>query len=394
MRTTLWAVVLAAGLAVGCSSSPPKPAADDKAAPSADSKTSTAGANVKIERTSYGKLPDGEEVELFTLTGGKGLELKLIGYGARIVSLSTPDRDGKPANVTLGFDSLDKYLAGTSFFGCIAGRYANRIAKGKFTLDGQEYTLATNNGTNHLHGGKVGFDKKLWKAEEVSEPHGRGIKFSYRSPDGEEGYPGNLDCTMTYFLSDNNEMRMEYTAKTDKPTVVNLTNHAYWNLAGPGAADMLDHELTLAAKQVLPVDAGSIPTGELADVEETPFDFQKSHTIGSRIEQLPASESDPGGYDHCYVLDNPKGELKFAARVKHPSSGRVMEISTTQPGVQFYTGNYLKGDPNNGGYQKHAAFCLETQHYPDSPNRPEFPSTTLRPGETYHEVTVHKFSVE
>jgi len=348
-----------------------------------------------IDKQTYGKTPDGTEVDQYTLADAKGLRVKIITYGAMITSVEVPDRDGKPANVTLHRDSLKDYLAGHPFFGCAVGRYANRIAKGKFTLDGHEYTLATNNGPNHLHGGNKGFDKYVWKAEPVEGDGFVGVKFSHVSPDGDEGYPGELKATVIYTLSNDNELKMDYTATTDKPTVVNLTNHAYWNLAAPGgypgSGDVLGHELTLNADRYLPVDAGLIPLGELKPVKGTPMDFTQPKTIGSRIEQIE------GGYDHCYVLNKKEGEkLSLAARVVEPKSGRTMEIYTTQPAIQLYTGNFLDGTVTGGGvaYQKHFALCLETEHYPDSPNRPEYPSTVLRPGETYHEVTVHKFSVQ
>jgi aldose 1-epimerase len=347
-------------------------------------------AKMSVEKQSYGKMLDGTEVDQYTLTNTGGLKVKVITYGALITSVEVPDRDGKFANVTLFRDSLEDYLAGHPYFGCAVGRYANRIAKGKFTLDSQEYTLATNNGENHLHGGDQGFDKHVWKAEPVEGDDFVGVKFSLVSPDGDEGYPGELKATVTYSLTAGNELKMEYTATTDKPTVVNLTNHAYWNLAGAGSGDVLGHELTLNADRFLPVDDGLIPLGELRSVEGTPMGFTQPETIGARIDQVE------GGYDHCYVLNQEEGEqMTLAARAVEPKSGRVMEIYTTQPAIQLYTGNFLDGTVSGGGvaYQKHHAFCLETEHYPDSPNRPEFPSTTLRPGQTYHEVTVHKFSV-
>jgi aldose 1-epimerase len=349
---------------------------------------------MRIDKQTYGKMLDGTEVDQYTLTNAKGLKVKIITYGAMITSVEVPDRNGKLANVTLYRDSLKDYLAGHPFFGCAVGRYANRIAKGKFTLDGQEYTLATNNGQNHLHGGNKGFDKYVWQAEPVEGEGFVGVKFSHVSPDGDEGYPGELKATVTYTLTNDNELKMDHTATTDKPTVVNLTNHAYWNLAAPGgypgSGDVLGHELMLHADQYLPVDAGLIPLGKSQAVQGTPMDFTQPKTIGSRIDQVE------GGYDHCYVLSRKEGEkVSLAARVVEPKSGRVMEIYTTQPAIQLYTGNFLDGTVTGGGvaYQKHYAFCLETEHYPDSPNRPEYPSTVLRPGETYHEVTVHKFSV-
>jgi len=360
----------------------------------AGSVTATAsGSETKmgITKRPFGKTEDGTEVDQYVLTNGKGLTVKVITYGAMITAVEVPDRDGKVENVTLFRDSLEDYVAGHPYFGCAVGRYANRIAKGKFTLDGTEYTLATNNGPNHLHGGEKGFDKHVWKAKPIEEEGSVGVKFRLVSPDGDEGYPGTLTATVTYTVTADDELTMSYTAKTDKPTVVNLTNHAYWNLAGAGSGDVLRHKLMLNADRYLPVDETLIPLGPLAPVKDTPMDFTTPETIGARIEQVE------GGYDHCYVLNKEESEGKrptLAARVTEPTSGRVMEIFTTQPAIQLYTGNFLDGTITSGGvvYQKHYAFCLETQHYPDSPNRPEYPTTVLRPGETYKHTTIHKFS--
>jgi aldose 1-epimerase len=346
---------------------------------------------MKVEKSSFGKTPDGQEVSLFTCTNANKLVLKMIDYGAIVVALETPDKNGKLANINLGFDKLDGYLERHPYFGSTVGRYCNRIAKGRFTLDGKEYTLAVNNSPNHLHGGEKGFDKQMWKAVEVKTPDAVGVKFTRRSPDGEEGYPGNLDVTVTYTLTNANELKIEFSAKTDKPTPVNLTNHNYWNLAGAGSGSILDQELTLQADKYLPVDAGLIPTGELADVKGTPLDFTSAHRIGERIKEIKA---DPVGYDHCFVLRSSDGSLALAARAKDPKSGRVMEIRTTQPGIQFYSGNFLDGKPANGNYKQYEGFCLETQHYPDSPNQPKFPTTILKPGETFSQTTVHRFSAE
>jgi aldose 1-epimerase len=351
-------------------------------------------ATMKHDINTFGKTADGQEVKLHTLTNLHGLRVKLIDYGATLISVETPDRNGKNASVTLGFKTLDGYLQRHPFFGSTAGRYANRIAGGKFTLDGKTYTLATNNGPNHLHGGKRGFDAVLWKPEPVSGTDFVGVKFSYASPDGDEGYPGKLDATVTFTLSNANALRFEYSAKTDKPTVVNLTNHTYWNLAGAGSGDILGHELMLAADKYLPIDDTSIPTGELASVKGTPFDFTTPHTIGERIGELKKDPHKTKGYDHCFVLRGQQGKLELAARVREPKSGRVMEVYTTEPGVQLYCANFLDGSASAGGFKQHEAFCLETQHYPDSPNKPEFPSTLLRPGETYRSTTEHRFSVE
>ena len=312
-------------------------------------------------------------------------------YGATIISVETPDRHGRIENVTLSLDSLGDYLKGHPCLGSTIGRYANRIAKGKFSLGGRQYTLAINNGPNHLHGGLKGFDKVVWQAKPVQTDNSVGVAFSYESADGEEGYPGKLTAEVIYSLTDDNELRMEYSATTDKPTVVNLTNHAYWNLADGGRSDVLGHELTLNADYYLPVDAGLIPLGQPKAVQGTPLDFTQPRTIGARIDQLD------GGYDHCYVLNKSEDGRgpDLAARVAAPASGRVMEVYTTEPGIQLYTANGLDGTLRARGrtYQKHAGFCLEAQHYPDSPNRPDFPSTLLSPGETYHQLTVHKFHV-
>ncbi len=344
-----------------------------------------------VEKSSFGKTADGEEVFLYTCTNANGLVMNLTNYGAIVVSLETPDRDGELDNITLGFDSLDGYLARHPYFGATVGRYCNRIAGGKFTIGENEYTLATNNPPNHLHGGVMGFDKVIWNAEEVQNENEVGVRFTYRSPDGEEGYPGNLDATAVYTLTNDNEMKVEFTATTDQPTPVNLTNHNYWNLAGAGSGTILDHELEIAADQYLPVDSTLIPTSELADVEGTPLDFTTAKKIGDDIKQI---DSDPQGYDHCFVLPSQDGSLALAARVKDPKSGRVMEIHTTQPGIQFYSGNFLDGSEAGGGFKQYEGFCLETQHYPDSPNQPSFPNTILQPGETYQQTTVHKFLVE
>jgi aldose 1-epimerase len=309
-------------------------------------------------------------------------------YGATLVAVETPDRNGKFENVTLHLDSLAEYLAGHPCFGSICGRYANRIAQGKFTLEGVQYALVTNGGPHHIHGGRLGFDKVAWQAEAVEGQGFVGVKLAYTAADGEEGYPGKLAVTVTYVLTEDDQLKFEYAATTDRPTILNLTNHAYWNLAGKG--NVLDHELTLNADRYLPADATLLPRGEILPVKGTPMDFTRPQTIGSRIENVP------GGYDHCYVLNQAKpGELAFCARVVEPKSGRAMAVHTTEPGVQLYTANFLQMKRAGGKtYGKHDGFCLETQHFPDSPNRPHFPSTVLRPGETYRQTTVHQFSVK
>jgi aldose 1-epimerase len=347
-----------------------------------------------IEKTSFGKTKDGTEIQLFTCKNSGGLVLKVMTYGATVVSMETPDKLGNVRNIQLGFPKLDGYLARHPYFGSTVGRYGNRIAGGKFTLDGKEFKLATNNGPNHLHGGIKGFDAVVWKAEEVKTADAVGVKFSYTSKDGEEGYPGTLQVTATYTLTSANEMRIDYTATTDKPTVLNLTNHCYWNLGGAGSGKILEHQLTINADKYLPIDATSIPTGELADVKGTAMDFTTPHAIGERIEELKKPPHQTKGYDHCYVLRGQEGKLALAAKAVDPASGRTMEIHTTEPGVQLYCGNFLDGGEGGGGYGQHDAFCLETQHFPDSPNQPKFPSTVLKPGQTFKSTTVHKFGVQ
>lgn len=357
---------------------------------SADPEPAAAAAPaLKVESAPFGKTADGQEVTLYTLTNGQGLSVKLIDFGATVIAVETPDKNGKSANITLGFPALDGYLQRHPYFGSTVGRFCNRIAGGKFSLDGQEFTLATNNAPNHLHGGKVGFDAKLWKATSGQSEGAAGVEFTLVSPDGDEGYPGELTAVVTYSINAANELSIDYKATTTKPTVVNLTNHCYWNLGGAGSGDVLGHLLEVAADQYLPVNETSIPTGKLLDVADTPFDFREAKAIGLRIKELAG---DPGGYDHCYALRKGEG-LRLAAKVTDPGSGRVMEIHTTEPGIQFYTGNYLAGSPAENGFAKHGAFCLETQHFPDAPNQPEFKSTRLNPGDTFTSKTVHKFSV-
>ncbi len=358
--------------------------------------TVSKGGKMSVTKSLYGKLPDGTEIDQYTLTNAGGLKVKIITYGATITDVEVPDRNGKLENVTLFRDSLDGYLdKNTPYFGATVGRYANRIAKGKFTLDGKAYDLAVNNKPNHLHGGDKGFNRVVWKADWFEDNHSVGVIFTYTSPDGEEHYPGTLFAKVTYSLTDKDELKMEYEATTDKPTVVNLTNHAYWNLAGAGSGDVLGHEMMIDADQYLAIK-DFIPVGAPSPVKGTPMDFTTPKTIGSRIEQLGKGKND--GYDHCYVLNKKEGAagLTLAARVVEPASGRVMEVYTTQPGIQFYTGNFLDGTITAGGktYKKNYAFCLETQHYPDSPNEKEFPTTVLKPGETYKQSTVHKFTVQ
>jgi aldose 1-epimerase len=346
----------------------------------------------RVERADFGTMKDGTPIDIYTLTNTTGMVAKIITYGGIVTELDVPDRTGKMADVVLGFKTLDGYLSDEPFFGAIIGRVGNRIAKGRFTLNGTTYKLATNDGANHLHGGLKGFDKVVWKAEIVKAADGAALKLTYLSRDGEEGYPGNLTATVVYTLTNQNELRIDYTATTDKATPVNLTNHSYFNLAGEGTGDILGHELMIAADRFTPVDSGLIPTGQLEPVAGTPMDFTKPMTIGSRIDQVPLAP--PGGYDHNYVLTSGGGTLALAARVYEPTTGRVMEVYTTEPGVQFYTGNFLDGSlkgKSGVAYAKHAAFCLETQHFPDSVNHPNFPSTILEPGQTYKTTTVYRF---
>jgi aldose 1-epimerase len=342
----------------------------------------------------YGALPDGRIAELYTLTNANGLKATLTDYGAILVSMEVPDRDGKLADVTLGYDTLEGWLSNTSYFGSTVGRYGNRIAKGKFTLDGTTYTLAANNGENHLHGGIKGFDKVLWDAKSLKRPGAVGVEFTRTSPDGEEGYPGELTATVTYLLTDENELRIEFKATTDKPTIVNLVHHSYWNLTGDPNKTILDHELMLAADHFLPVDEGLIPTGELRPVKGTPFDFTQPTKIGARVSADDEQLKRGNGYDHCWVLREQTGKVALAAMLYDPSTGRAMDVLTDQPGIQFYGGNFLDGSVTGKGgikYQFRTALCLETQHYPDSPNKPDFPSVVLRPGETYRHTMIQRF---
>jgi len=346
-----------------------------------------------VKKESFGTV-DGKTVELYTLTNRKGAEAKITNYGATVVSLKVPDRNGKFDDIVLGFDNIDGYLQGTSFFGATIGRYGNRIAKGRFKLNGVEYKLATNNEPNHLHGGNKGFDKVIWNARPFNVKGGAGLALKYLSHDGEEGYPGNLSVSVSYTLTDNNELKISYAATTDKDTVVNLTHHSYFNLAGHGNGDVLNHQLMINADRFTPTDAGSIPTGELRSVKGTPFDFTQPTTIGARIDQDDEQLKLAKGYDHNYVLNGRAGTLRKVASVSEPTTGRTMEVWTTEPGMQLYSGNFLAGAQGKSGkvYQFRYGFCLETQHYPDSPNKPSFPSTVLRKGTTYRTQTIYKFS--
>jgi len=342
---------------------------------------------------SFGRLADGTDIGLFTLNA-RGLEVRAIPYGAIIVSIRVPDRRGDLADVVLGFDDLQGYLERSRYFGAVVGRYGNRIANGRFSLDGRTYQLATNNGPNHLHGGVKGFDKVVWRAQADRPEGGTRVVFSYTSRDGEEAYPGTLNARVTYEVNERNELSVEYEATTDAPTPVNLTQHTYFNLAGEGRGDILGHVLALDADQFLPVDETMIPTGELAGVAGTPFDFRRPTPIGARINDAHEQLKRGTGYDHSFVVQGAPG-LRRAAHVVEPASGRTLEIVTTEPGVQFYSGNHLSGQAGKAGhtYAARSGFCLETQHYPDSPNHAHFPSTILRPGATYRSKTVFIFGV-
>lgn len=352
-------------------------------------------AQPSITRTSFGKTADGQSVDIYTLRNLHGMEARITNYGGIVVSLTAPDRQGKLADVVLGYNDLESYLKPPfPYFGAIVGRYGNRIARGRFTLNGLEYKLAVNNGENHLHGGIKGFDKMVWTANQIKSTTGPALALTYSSKDGEEGYPGNLRVRVVYTLTNTNELKIDYTASTDKDTVTNLTHHSYFNLRGEGNGDILDHRLTLKANSFLPTDAGNIPTGELRKVAGTPFSFLTATAIGSRINEDDEQLKFGNGYDHTWVINGRMGVLRQAAVVYEPTSGRVMEVWTTEPGVQFYTGNYLDGVTGKSGkpYPRRSGFCLETQHYPDSPNKPSFPTTTLRKGATYRSTTIYRFS--
>jgi aldose 1-epimerase len=348
-----------------------------------------------IKKEAFGATRDGKPVELYTLTNQHGMEVRAMTYGGIIVSLRVPDKNGERADVVLGFDSLDGYLGKSPYFGALIGRYGNRIAHAQFTLDGKQYRLAKNDGPNSLHGGIKGFDKVVWHAEPVEKPGEVGLILQYTSADGEEGYPGTLHVTVTYTLDESNELTIRYHATTDKATPLNLTNHSYFNLAGEGNGDILGHVLTLNASHFTPVNKTIIPTGEISSVQGTPLDFTRPTAIGARINSKFEQMVLGRGYDHNFVINRQSSGLALAARVYEPTTGRVMEVHTTEPGVQFYTGNFLDGTvtgKHGHVYKQRSAFCLETQHYPDSPNQPNFPSTILRPGQSYESTTIFKFS--
>ncbi len=357
-------------------------------------------AAVTVNTASFGQMPDGREVKIFTLKNKAGLEAKVTEYGATLTHVFTPDRTGKLADVTHGYDDLKGWLSNTAYLGANVGRFGNRIQGGKFTLDGKTYTLATNNSPGgipcHLHGGLVGFDKVLWSGKTITQGKAAGVEFTYVSKDGEEGYPGTLTTKITYLLNDQNELIWEATATTDKPTVINLAHHSYWNLSGDPTKSIQDHELMLNADFYLPTDKGMIPTGAVLPVAGTPMDFTTAHPIGARIGEKFEALEFGAGYDHCWVIRSGEG-VRLAAKVKDPSTGRVMEVLTNQPGVQLYSGNFLDGAINGKGgvkYARRTAFCLETENFPDAPNKNHFPSAVLRPGQTYKHTLIHRFSAE
>ncbi|MEE4257898.1 MAG: aldose epimerase family protein [Bacteroidales bacterium] len=354
----------------------------------ASQEESNTRADMKITKELFGQV-DSTDVYLFTLKNANGMVVKIPNYGGIVTSVLVPDRDGNMADVVLGFDELQAYLDGHPYFGCIVGRYGNRIANGRFTLDGKEYILAQNNGPNHLHGGINGFDKKIWEAESEQKDDTVSLILHYNSPDGEEGYPGTLATEVIYSLTNDNELVIKYSAGTDKPTPVNLTHHSYFNLSG-GQESILDHVLTIAADKYVVVNENLIPTGELRELKGSAMDFSTPHSIGERIDEVE------GGYDHTYVLNN-MSKLMKVADFYHPASGRAVEVYTDEPGIQFYSGNFLDGSltgKNGIIYEKHHGFCLETQHFPDSPNQEGFPSTILRPGDEYGYTSIYKFTVK
>jgi aldose 1-epimerase len=349
-----------------------------------------------VSKTPFGATPDGQEVDKYTLKNKQGMQVDVITYGGIITSWTAPDKNGQYANVVLGYDSLAQYIRSNPYFGALIGRYGNRIAKGRFSVDGQTYSLETNDGSNHLHGGVKGFDKVVWTAGEQPTDNGAALKLTYVSRDGEGGYPGTLTSTVVYHLTDDNTLEVSYEAGADKKTIVNLTQHSYFNLSGDFSKNILDHELTIDADQYLPVDATLIPTGELRPVDNTAFDFRQAKSIGKDIEQKDDQLTKGKGYDHCWVL-NKQGSFRKVSTAYHPTSGRYLEIFTDEPGIQFYCGNFLDGTlpaPGGGAYGHRTGFCLETQHYPDSPNQKSFPSVILAPGEQYATKTTFKFSTK
>lgn len=353
--------------------------------------------SLAISQEDFGKLPTGESIQKYTMTNANGMVVSVINYGGIITNLKVPDKNGKIEDVVLGFDSLEGYLTPAPYFGAIIGRYGNRIAQGKFNLDGTQYTLAQNDGQNHLHGGNKGFDKVVWEITKITNLHSVALQLHYLSEDMEEGYPGNLSTTVTYTLTNDNTLKVSYKATTDKKTIVNLTQHSYFNLSGDFSKDILEHEIAINADTFLPVDETLIPTGEFKAVAGTPFDFKQAKAIGKQINEDNQQLKRGLGYDHCWVLNRVSEDLSLAATAYDPKSGRFMEVKTTEPGIQFYSGNFLDGtlkSKSGGTYAKRSGFCLETQHYPDSPNQEDFPSVVLNPDQTYRSETTFKFSVK
>lgn len=388
----LFLVVALSGVAVNCKDK-------NKEKPLENSENPAENEEISISKSAFDSMPDGQEVEAYTLKNEQGMEVSIINYGGRITHLKAPDKNGNYEDVVIGFDSLSQYMESNPYFGALIGRYGNRIADGKFSLDGQQYQLPTNNSPNSLHGGDKGFDKVFWEIEEMP---GNGdtasLKLSYTSKDMEMGYPGTLETTVTYTLTNDNSLKVNYQATTDKKTVVNLTQHSYFNLSGDFNESITDHEVMLAADTYLPVNETLIPTGELRPVEGTPFDFRESKKIGKEINAANEQLKIAGGYDHCWVLNDQESGVRKVASAYHAESGRLLEVFTDQPAIQFYTGNFLDGTlpqrGNNGMYGKRTGFCLETQHYPDAPNQEDFPTTVLNPGETYNTTTTFKFSTK
>jgi aldose 1-epimerase len=360
------------------------------------SQDSTVSNTTVMEKQKFGTLPDGREVQRFILKNKNGIEVHVINYGGIITHLKAPDKNGTLEDIVLGYDSVEGYLKESPFFGALIGRYGNRIGKGKFTLEGKEYTLVQNNNGQHLHGGTKGFDKVFWEIQPLNSEKGQALRLSYLSKDMEEGYPGNLNVTVDYTLTDDNDLKIDYSATTDKKTVINLTQHTYFNLSGNAKRDILDHVLTLHSDEYIPVDKTLIPTGKLAPVNGTPFDFNTPTPVGQRINEKHEQLQIAGGYDHCWVLAG-KDSVKSAGSLYDPTTGRLVEVLTTEPGIQFYSGNFLTGSITGKGgvvYKHRYGLCLETEHFPDSPNQPQFPSVELRPGETYKTQTIYRFGVK
>ncbi|MFL1013421.1 aldose epimerase family protein [Flavisericum labens] len=391
LKRSFFAILLVAlvGLNVNCKNNKKEKLTETMEVPAEEKST--------ITKSEYGKMPDSTTVEAYVLKNANGVEMNVITFGGRITSLKVPNKNGDFENVILGFDNLEDYLEDNPFFGALIGRFGNRIANGKFSLNGEEYTLATNDGPNHLHGGVDGYDRVVWNAEAIEDDKNPGLKLTYLSKDGEEGYPGNLNITVVYTLTEDNTLEVDYKATTDKATVINLTQHAYFNLTGDFNNDILGHEVVINADAFLPVDGTLIPTGEIRKVEGTPFDFTSPKIVGQEINSENNQLELGKGYDHCWVLNGEKGSMRMAASAYDKNSGRFMEIYSTEPAIQFYTGNFLDGtlpNPAGGTYAHRTGFCLETQHYPDSPNQEEFPSVVLNPGETYSTKTSFRFSVK